>query len=853
MSALDGEESKGSSSDIPETDATGPKDSKEVGTNAPTMLEHKVGISNGVIPHDGASGTDSGEKGISFIKSGNSRHDKVTIDQYSPTPSALDLSEIADYHAPASEFVSSANPDGIGISESDKNLQLRFSIPQAPRLATSSIQGGSVYSNPGTFSISSRGCTTTTAASTSSACSSASSDKQTKSPLNWKSSSQQNSGEQNCSYLIAQNQTSQSQYNHHNVGVNMNTINSQKHFSQVTGTHSDSSGPCPTWNSSTNTPASGGISADDGVDRIDSALLSALNDPREKYGLLRLEQTLVDFMNEKTTGYIEVGGPNNSIVIGGQTGGRLNNVSNNATLSSSIGETDGRTGKQNRFQRLCLHRLADRFNIVRESASASWSHTPNTSSHQAQPCAQQEDCRQNNLMENGPTIPGLIRLVKVKNSRIPPNLLIDLDPARYTNGTLSSSVGTPCASTEKITITKDPSNSLSNMSIENNNNSNSTKIGGVAFVKRQASKPSKKMMIMKRDGGSSGSLHNDKRNKGKHSNKGRNFSEKEKAYAEARARIFNDTKDTTTTAAASTSENNKDCFSTSTQNVNKQKEGENCVSPGAPFAPKHHQLHSASPLSSSAPSDAGEDDDAFISDYGNRGDENYNEMISRASLSRDHNSAVASSTVGAMSKVTWRNRREEENDPDFRRGYGPSVAALNTQLHYGTVSSSFSGVSGISTSNPINPYHMSDSHYGVMHNSSPKNSGHYNPHQQIFYPSGSVPSQQHQRQQTYNNTNSRYFSQAINQQQQQQQATVPETYYKQTTQTATSYFAQPSVRSFHRNTVTSSVNSKNNSESFESAPPQGLFNDNSSARTSTSGEGRQSNIVYNMDEFPALG
>ena len=51
--------------------------------------------------------------------------------------------------------------------------------------------------------------------------------------------------------------------------------------------------------------------------QVDSALVSALRDKRERMALLRLEKNLVEFMNDKNCGFMEVGGAGNSTVIRG--------------------------------------------------------------------------------------------------------------------------------------------------------------------------------------------------------------------------------------------------------------------------------------------------------------------------------------------------------------------------------------------------------------------------------------------------------------------------------------------------------------------------------------------------------
>ena len=269
----------------------------------------------------------------------------------------------------------------------------------------------------------------------------------------------------------------------------------------------------------TASPSSGGISTDE----VDSALLCAMRDQRERVALLRLEQTMVDFMKEEA-GYIEVGGPNNSVVISPNT---------------SAGKPQPSTGRPTSFQRCCLHRLADRFGIIRET-------TPD----------------------------GMIRLIKVKDSQIPKKLLIDLEPSEYE--------GDNHTEVQALTF------KLSDSSIK----------GGT-----------QKMKIMKRSSsslGSSNSLKNSTE-KGNYARDRKKLSDKEKAYAEARARIFNESGGSTADADLKPSQ----------------------VVMTSPLpTPPESTSESPSPLEQQA-------------------------------------DAVSS-------KVTWRNRREEENDPDFQRLAGPS-------------------------------------------------------------------------------------------------------------------------------------------------------------------------------------
>lgn len=176
---------------------------------------------------------------------------------------------------------------------------------------------------------------------------------------------------------------------------------------------------------------------------IDSALVSALRDPRERLPLFRLEKALVEWMQEGDGEWIEVGGPFNSRICKQQ---QQTEVPNNDMI---------RPGSSTSFQRCVLHRLADRFGIIREQGSSV----------------------------------DMIRLIRLPDSQIPHDLLQDLDPSTYSTTT-----------------------------------ENEVKI-----------KP-RKMKIMKR----SNKLSNCQGQQVQDGHKGTKQSvmDKEKAYAEARARIF---------------------------------------------------------------------------------------------------------------------------------------------------------------------------------------------------------------------------------------------------------------------------------------------------------------------------
>jgi hypothetical protein len=292
---------------------------------------------------------------------------------------------------------------------------------------------------------------------------------------------------------------------------------------------------------------------------IDSALLAALRDPRERLGLLKLEQAMIDFLSNSSDGYIEVGGPLNSIVISPTTG---------FISGQNVANSDR---PQTTFQRCILHRLADRFHVVRENG---------------------------NLHE------GYIRLIKLKESRIPKSLLVNFN---YSSESNNNSVDETSRSMESMNIA----------GVNGNNASTTPATNG---------KPrNRKMKIMKRcsSGDSSRNSNSDSRTP----RKGKNFSDKEKAYAEARARIF------------------------------AEEQGETASSnPGTPAST------SAAPSPTSTPP---------TSQHGSNSNSSLDAAADNDSEKRN------ASRNNAVNKATWRNRQQEESDPDFQRG-GPMVVQPQT-------------------------------------------------------------------------------------------------------------------------------------------------------------------------------
>lgn len=786
-------------------------------------------------------------------------------------------------------------PQSVTENESDKiPPQLRFQIPQGPAPRThntsSSVQAG--YSNSTTFSISSRGCTSVTAPSTTSTCSNNSSvEKQHDDRLLSSQHQHQNhnyslassgSAERSLPFSPTNSATETSRINRNNInGVwashygNLST-NNTRYSNQINGMNNapavmgHQSHHHHSYIANHNNPPSshsGNTTANNDIDRIDSALLSALSDNREKIGLLRLEKVLVDFMNDTTLGYIEVGGPNNSIVISGQNRGKLSSVSvpgsaqgainSPSSFSDSSSAIDMRGGKQTSFQRLCLHRLADRFNIVRESASTVWpSPNPQQQAVHSSSCSSVVDDIASNSSgpSLGTTVPGLIRLVKVKNSRVPDNLLIDLDLSSYNNEKIGGS-HYPHRSSWKANSESTPqqigtdniralTENMASASIEQsnflNNNNNKTPI--------QTKKQRRKVKIMKRSGGSSGSLKGDsgfdKKSNKKNNMKGKNLSEREKMYAEARARIFND-------SSASAAGTASDCASVG--NTEASEASSNILQGIGTNMTK--SFKSSSPLSSAATSEVGDNDaeiprcnnqSSVVHEFASRAEEGdstdhaNNQYDYRNSTKEQQQYQPVATGSGKVSKVTWRNRRQEENDPDFRRGPGRPAAIMHPQPYY-TTNAPCPGSAFVGSGNmteavyPVMPQH----HALVSNTTPPKGTGHYNPHHQtVYYQNSST--QRHYSHVSHGNSTPPYYAQ------------------RQHSNASSGPYVQ---RSHNHNTrPVHNANNRNgvgpgNSFSDASSPPNnnnqgGLFQTNTN-----SSDGREAtmNILNNYDEFPSLG
>ena len=316
------------------------------------------------------------------------------------------------------------------------------------------------------------------------------------------------------------------------------------------------------------------------LEEVDSALLTALCDPKERKALVRLESILVDFMKDSSLASIDVGGAFNSIVVGlGQLQSSENETSTITTTTITGGggvgtnEEDATTFvpsqsqgiqdllnqyqrgvRQTSFQRLILHRLADRFNIVREQinnvnpTAATTSNNERNASERGlvdvgvnnnnnnyinNNWSPQQQQQQQQQQQNSFPL-GLIRLIKKEESCPPDHLLINLD----------------------LSLLVNYKNPRARNFVPNNNNNNNAEEGmrtlsdnmnaasldnptGVTSMPGPK-KPNKKMVIMKRNSSSNTSGSGEGLGNGNREGRSRRkkLEDRERAYEEARARIF---------------------------------------------------------------------------------------------------------------------------------------------------------------------------------------------------------------------------------------------------------------------------------------------------------------------------
>ncbi|KAL3930881.1 MAG: hypothetical protein SGBAC_011571 [Bacillariaceae sp.] len=467
-------------------------------------------------------------------------------------------------------------------------------------------------------------------------------------------------------------------------------------------------------------------SKDDSV--IDSALLAALRDPRERIGLLRLEQTLIDFVvKQPQDHYMDVGGPYNSIVKSPTLGFLTPMMSLNANANTNKSQTS--------FQRCILHRLADRFEITRE----------------------------NNM-------DGTIRLLKHPPSKLPGRLLLDVKPDEYSllaqsmeqvslnanngngtgqNNTNKSSFAGAVTGNTKTSSRRNSNNGIPIALQKNGPSDGKAGNGGPTIAKN-----TKKMKIMKRansdPAGTGGAMH---RTNSSASLKKKNSSltDREKAYAEARARIFQQDQDAAAAAAATTAATGTTGAAVTanapipTQALPSNGSTSNLVyDPSNTFTPSTATTTSSSTAATAA-------------------------AVTAATA------ATAAATTSTNSKATFRDRNQDEIDPDFRRGSSVAASVGLEYDHYGNTSSSSNNNNNNNCSSAANPtndyygYYNAPQHYprNQYGQQTQLQQQHPSQPQHAWVPSGTKDrgqQHQHQHQQGY----SHYYHYPYNQGQQPQ-------------------------------------------------------------------------------------
>eukprot|EP00579_Thalassiosira_antarctica_P004792 CAMPEP_0201884738 /NCGR_PEP_ID=MMETSP0902-20130614/17527_1 /ASSEMBLY_ACC=CAM_ASM_000551 /TAXON_ID=420261 /ORGANISM="Thalassiosira antarctica, Strain CCMP982" /LENGTH=726 /DNA_ID=CAMNT_0048413745 /DNA_START=175 /DNA_END=2355 /DNA_ORIENTATION=- len=426
----------------------------------------------------------------------------------------------------------------------------------------------------------------------------------------------------------------------------------------------------------------------DPLEEVDSALLSALCDARERKALFRLEQVMIDFMKNKSFVSMEVGGAFNSIVLNQNTGSGSNNGDTSDGQSvSQQGLQDfqyqqQRGLRQTSFQRLILHRLADRFDIIREQVN----NTNNTGNERGL-----LDVGGSSNAGQAPSFsPGLIRLVKTNASCIPSHLLIGIDLSllvnyknprarNYGGGDNNANTAAANGNNYEDSGTRKLSENMASATLE----APSVKTSSVSSKKLK-----KKMVIMKRTSSSESGSDIDGKGKQKGKSRRKKLEDREKAYEEARARIFG-------ISESSGNENNEggeddnaekgerpsvpqsadlqDNAATPLTSCHSSFSLENDATSPTSTAVREHivpsQLISATPSTdhSSPPSPESQQEGDKESTSPPRAASEVVDTSRQPSFPSSISPAPAAVTSGAIFKAVYRNRQQEENDPDFKR------------------------------------------------------------------------------------------------------------------------------------------------------------------------------------------
>jgi hypothetical protein len=269
------------------------------------------------------------------------------------------------------------------------------------------------------------------------------------------------------------------------------------------------------------------------------------------------------------------------------------------------------------FQKCILHRLCDRFRMTREKS----------------------------YVTDG--FGYYIRVVKGPDSGIPPRLLLNVQPPEYAiqssftaeNGNNNNNSSSSC---NAASLTSNFEHlGLQGLASEPNANIDPTCSGGPSTSSKSGSTKNRKMKIMKRSSSSNiSSSSGDNQKSSKNTNKQRNsLSEKERKYAEARARIFQQEESTAADSAGltTTTPDGSTGLPCSASDVASENTSMPPTLSQSGSGPQH--------LTSSASS-------------------------SNSSITDNARILGEQTSTQARSKAVYRNRQQEEADPDFKRGVG---------------------------------------------------------------------------------------------------------------------------------------------------------------------------------------
>lgn len=370
---------------------------------------------------------------------------------------------------------------------------------------------------------------------------------------------------------------------------------------------------------------------------VDSVLLAGMRDPRERVALLRLEKVLIDFV-KSDYGWLEIGGPYNSTVLApsGTSNGKQDNPSAPNSMSfasyttSCTYQSDYTPGqRQTTFQKKVLHRLADRFGIVREQ---------------------------------GILVYGAIRLIKLPVSSIPKKLLQDLEPDEYLNNSaVYDSRQKYDSNTPYFRQNGSDQQQINTLSKTFTNTTLAEPKESSVGPASNSNMKSRKMTIMKRSDAAKPTDNNGIENSKKILKKSSSeVSEKEKVYFETRARIFNENAEMLSTGVEGDrryAAPSVDAFNTGSGNSAESDSKTLCGLQSIPTS-------KTEPPNDSLP------------------ESNFNASASNVLLQRQDSSGpplqqqlTQTEASQLETKAVYRNRAKEAADPDFRRHRTSAVVA----------------------------------------------------------------------------------------------------------------------------------------------------------------------------------